>query len=79
MKGIQNLKKKSIFRKLSYRYPVYVIGKENSEIFFCALLIRMRQLVTFGELGNCADTTGTVSMRVTSSRVAISCGCLTFF
>jgi hypothetical protein len=35
----------------------------------------MRQLVTFGELSNDVDTTGTGSMRVVASRVAICYGC----
>jgi hypothetical protein len=74
MKGIQN--KKFISQKLSYMYLVYVIGKENSESFLShARLMRMRQLVTFGELSNDVNTTGTVSMRVVASRVVISYGC----
>jgi hypothetical protein len=67
MKGVQN--------KKSYTCLVYVIGKENSESFFHAWLTRMCQLVTFGELSNDVDTTGTGSMRVVASRVAISYGC----
>jgi hypothetical protein len=35
----------------------------------------MLQLVTFGELSNDVDTTGTGSVRVVASRVAISYGC----
>jgi hypothetical protein len=38
-------------------------------------LTRMRQLVTFGELSNDVDTTGTGSVRVVASSVAISYGC----
>jgi hypothetical protein len=37
-------------------YPVYVIGKENSESFFHGRFTRMRQLATFGELRNDVDT-----------------------
>jgi hypothetical protein len=59
---------------LAYTYPVYVIGKKNSEIFY-ARLMRLRQLVTFGELSNFVDTTGTGSMRAVDRRVAISYGC----
>jgi hypothetical protein len=33
MKGIYNEKKLYLGNKLSYTYPVYVIGKENSESF----------------------------------------------
>jgi hypothetical protein len=60
---------------LSYTYPLYIIGKENSESFLHALFKRMRQLVTLGELSSDVDTTGTGSMRVVVSRVAISYGC----
>jgi hypothetical protein len=67
MKGIQN--KKFISWELSYIYPVYVIRKENS-VFFHAWPMRMCQLVTFGELSNDVDTTGTGSVRVVASRVA---------
>jgi hypothetical protein len=35
----------------------------------------MRQFVTFGEINNDIDTTGTGSMRVVDSRVAIPYGC----
>jgi hypothetical protein len=35
----------------------------------------MRQLVIFGELSNDVDTTGTGSIGVVASRVAISYGC----
>jgi hypothetical protein len=38
-------------------------------------LMLMRQLVTFGELSNDVDTTGTGSMRVVARRVVISYGC----
>jgi hypothetical protein len=38
-------------------YPVYVIGKENSESFFHAQLMRICQLVTFRELSNDVNTT----------------------
>jgi hypothetical protein len=67
-------KKLFIFRELSYTYPVYVIGNENSENFFRARLTRMRQLVIFGELSNDFDTTGARLMRVVPSRVAIPYG-----
>jgi hypothetical protein len=41
-------------------YLVYVIRKENSESFsFHALLMRVHQLVTFSELNNNVNTTGT--------------------
>jgi hypothetical protein len=61
---------------LSYTYPVYVIGKENSQkFFFMPGLMRMRQLVIFSELSNNVDTTGTGSVRVVASTVAISFGC----
>jgi hypothetical protein len=62
---------------LSYKYPVYVVIKENSEIFFHSRLTRMLQLVTFSKLSNDrndVDTTGTGSMRVVASRVAIWLG-----
>jgi hypothetical protein len=45
------------------------------KFFFHARLTRMRQLVTFGELSNNVDTTGTSSMRVVASRGEISYGC----
>jgi hypothetical protein len=67
--------KKRIFRKLSYTYPVYVMGRENSESLFLARLTRMRQLVTFGELSNDVDTRGTGPMHVVASRVVISYSC----
>jgi hypothetical protein len=53
-------------------YPVYVIGKEVS---FHAWLMHMFQLVTFGDLSNDIDSTGTGSMHVVASRVAISSNC----
>jgi hypothetical protein len=40
-------------------YLVYVIRMENSESFFRARFTRMRQLLTFGELSNDVDITGT--------------------
>jgi hypothetical protein len=74
MIGIQN--KKSISQKLIiYMYLVYVIGKENTESFFHARLTHMRQLVTFGKLSNDVHTTGTGSVRVVASRVAVSYSC----
>jgi hypothetical protein len=74
MKGIQN--KKFISRRLIVIHiSVHVIGKENFESLLHAQLTRMRQLVTFGELSNVVDTTGTGSARVMASRIAISYGC----
>jgi hypothetical protein len=58
-----------------YTYWVYVIGKENSESFFDAQLICMCQLVIFSELSSYVNTTGTGSMHVVDSRVAVSFGC----
>jgi hypothetical protein len=62
---------------LLYTYPVYVIGKENSESFsfFILGLTRVRQLVTFGELSNDVNTMETDSMVVVASKVAVSYGC----
>jgi hypothetical protein len=77
MKGIQN--KKCMSQKLSYTYPVYVFRKKHSESFFHALLTHMRQLVTFGELSNDVDTTGTGSTHVVASRVPIPYGCPALF
>jgi hypothetical protein len=51
------------------------MGKKIYEIFFHARFTRMRQLVTFGELSNYVDTTGTGSMRVVAISVAIPYGC----
>jgi hypothetical protein len=50
-------------------YPVYIIGKENSENVFHARHTRMCQLVTLGKLSNNVNTTGTGSMRVVASRL----------
>jgi hypothetical protein len=65
--------------ELGYRacptYPVYVIGKETLKVIFHARLTRMRQLVTFGELSNDVNTTGTGSVHVVASRVAICYSC----
>jgi hypothetical protein len=61
-------------------YLVNVIGKENSEGFFChARLTGLHQLVTFSELSNDVDTTGTGSVRVLASKVSISYGYPAFF
>jgi hypothetical protein len=61
---------------LSYRYPVYVIRKENSEKFFpMPGLTHMHQLAAFSELSNDVDTTGTGPMLVVASGDAISHGC----
>jgi hypothetical protein len=49
--------------------------KKTLKVFFHARLTGMRQLVTFCEIGNSVDTTGTGSMRLVASRVAISYGC----
>jgi hypothetical protein len=51
------------------------MSSERKTLFFHARLTRMRQLVTFGELSNDVDTTGTGSVRVVASRVAVSYGC----
>jgi hypothetical protein len=59
-------------------YPVYFTERETMEVFCHVRLTRMRQLVTFGELSNdveTVETTGTGSMRVVASRVAISYLC----
>jgi hypothetical protein len=45
MKGIQN-KNVYIGNYVSYTYPVYVIGKENSESIFYARLMRMRRHIS---------------------------------
>jgi hypothetical protein len=68
MKGIQN--KKCISQKL-FVIHVSSFSPERKT----AWLMRMRQMVTFGELSNDVDTTGTRLMRVVASRVAISSGC----
>jgi hypothetical protein len=47
--------------------------RKTLKVFF--FMLGMRQLVTFGELSNNVDTTGTSSMRVVASGVAISDGC----
>jgi hypothetical protein len=49
--------------------------RKTLTVFFHARLTHMRQLVTFGELSNDVDTTGTGSMHVVASRVAVSYGC----
>jgi hypothetical protein len=71
MKGIQN--KKIISRKL---IVLHISGlchrKGKLKDFFHAWLTRMRQLVTFGELSNNVDITGTGLMRIVASRVTIS-------
>jgi hypothetical protein len=46
--------------------------RRTLKVFFHVRLTRMRQLVTFGELSNDVDITGTGSMRVVAIRVAIS-------
>jgi hypothetical protein len=68
MKGIQN--KKCISRKLII-IPVSDLfhRKGTLKVFSQAWLTRMRQLVTFGELNNEVDTTGTGSMHVVASRL----------
>jgi hypothetical protein len=77
MKGIQN--NKFIFQKLSYTYLVYVSERKTLKVFFLARLTCMHQLVTFGELSNDVDTTGTGSMLVVAIRVAISYSCPVWF
>jgi hypothetical protein len=62
MKGIQN--KKICISETNYTYLLYVI--------FHAWLMGICQLVTFVELSNNVGTTGTGSMGVVASRVAIS-------
>jgi hypothetical protein len=47
----------------------------SSEFSLHAQLTRMHQLMTFGELSNDVDITGTGLMRVVASRVAVSYGC----
>jgi hypothetical protein len=72
MKGMQN--KIFIPQKLIVMtYLLHVTGKENSESSrFRVPLARMCHLVTFSELSNDVDTTGTGSMHVMANRVAIS-------
>jgi hypothetical protein len=74
MKSIQN--KNRISQKFSYTYPFYLI---KMEVFCMPQLTRMCQLVTFGELINGVDTTGTGSMCVVASRVPIFYGCTASF
>jgi hypothetical protein len=75
MKGIQN--KKFISRKLTF---IHISGlsleRKTPKVFFHAWLVRMQWLVTFGELSNDADTTGTGSMHVVAERTAIFYSCL---
>jgi hypothetical protein len=52
----------------------FISERKTLEVFFHARLTHMRQLVTFGELSNDVDTTGTGSIRVVASRVAITYG-----
>jgi hypothetical protein len=69
---MSKMKKKIISRKLiAIHVSGLYHGKENSESF----PTRMRQPVTFGELSNDGDTTGTGSVRVVVSRVAVTYGC----
>jgi hypothetical protein len=49
--------------------------RKTLKAFLHARLMRMLQLVTFGELGNDVDTTGTGSVRVVASKVANCYGC----
>jgi hypothetical protein len=46
--------------------------RKSLKVFFHARLTRMRQLMTYGEVSNDVDTTGTGSIGVVASRVAIS-------
>jgi hypothetical protein len=45
--------------------------RKSLKVSFHAWLTRMHQLVTFGKLSNDVDNTGTGSMRVVASKVAI--------
>jgi hypothetical protein len=70
MKGIQ---KNYISEKIYTRIWFMSLERKALKVlFFHARLTRIRQLVTFGELSNDVDTTGTGSMHVVSGRVAIS-------
>jgi hypothetical protein len=51
------------------------LERKTLKVCFHAQLTRLRQLVTFGELSNDVDITGTGSVRVVASRAAISYGC----
>jgi hypothetical protein len=55
------------------------LERETPKVFFHAWLTHMHKLVTFGELSNNVDTTGTGSMRVVARRVAISYGSSALF
>jgi hypothetical protein len=76
MKGIQN--KKMYISETNCHTRIQFMSSERKTLdsfFFHARLTRMRQLVPFGELSNNVDTTVTASMRVVTSRIAISYGC----
>jgi hypothetical protein len=75
MKGIQN-KNKKIYIYISEcnchtRIRFMSSERKTLKVFFRARLMRMRQLITFGELRNSVDTTGLV----VASSDAISYGC----
>jgi hypothetical protein len=73
MKDIQN---KKLVSRNCHRLSSLCHRKGKLEVFFFHVeLTRMCQLMTFGELGNIADTTGTGSVRVVASRVEICYGC----
>jgi hypothetical protein len=69
MKGIQNKK----FLGNCHTCIRFMLSEKRAQ-FFHAWLMPMCQLVTFGELSNDVDTTGTGSVRVVASKVAISYG-----
>jgi hypothetical protein len=73
MKGIQN---KNFISRKSIVIHVSGLSSERKTLkVVYDLLTRMRYLVTFSELSNDIDITGTGSMRAVASRVAISYGC----
>jgi hypothetical protein len=51
------------------------LERKTLKVFLRAQLTRMRQLVTFSKLSNDVSTTGTGSMHVVASRIAISYSC----
>jgi hypothetical protein len=73
--------KESVFQKL-VAIPVSGLCHRKGKLwkfFFYARPMRMRQLVTFRELGNNVDSTRTGSGRVVASGVEISHGCIASF
>jgi hypothetical protein len=77
MKGIQN--KKCISETVIHVSGLCHRKGKLWKYFFHARLMCMHHLVTFGELSNDVDTTGTGSMHVVASRVAISYGSIASF